>query len=162
MTADSATVLLVEDDPDDEELTLRALRRANLNNRVHVAHDGQQAIDYLFGTAEQTASTVPALIVLDLKLPRLGGLEILKRIRAHDRTRRVPVVILTSSSEDEDMINGYDFGANSYVCEPIQFDKFTTAVAQLGVYWLIINELVPPARDDTRADTIHLEPPPSR
>jgi two-component system response regulator len=152
MNADAASVLLVEDNRDDEELTLRALKRANLKNPVHVAHDGQEAIDYLFGTAEQASNAIPALIVLDLHLPRVGGLEILKRIRAHERTRRLPVVILTSSSEDEDMIQGYDSGANSYICKPIQFDKFTAAVAQLGVYWLIINEPAPAARGHTRAE----------
>jgi len=161
MNADAAAVLLVEDNPDDEELTLRALKRTNLRNPVHVAHDGQEAIDYLFGTAEQATNTLPALIVLDLHLPRVGGLEILKRIRAHERTRRVPVVILTSSSEDEDMINGYDFGANSYVCKPIQFDKFTTAVAQLGAYWLIINDPAPAASGHIRAENAQYEPTPS-
>lgn len=162
MNADAATVLLVEDNPDDEELTLRALEHTNLKNPVHVAHDGQEAIDYLFGTAEQATSTIPALIVLDLHLPRVGGLELLKRIRADERTRRVPVVILTSSREDEDMINGYEFGANSYVCKPIQFDKFTATVAQLGIYWLIINEPVPANHGPSRAENPHYEPTPSR
>ena len=151
MNPDAATVLLVEDNPDDEELTLGALERANLKNPVHVAHDGQEAIDYLFGTPGLATNALPALIVLDLHLPRVGGLEILRRIRAHERTRRVPVVILTSSSEDEDMIDGYDLGANSYVCKPVQFDKFTAAVAQLGVYWLIINEPAPAARGHNQA-----------
>jgi two-component system response regulator len=162
MNADAATVLLVEDNPDDEELTLRALKHTNLKNPVHVTHDGQEAIDYLFGTAEQATNTIPALIVLDLHLPRVGGLELLKRIRADERTRRVPVVILTSSREDEDMINGYDFGANSYVCKPIQFDKFTAAVAQLGIYWLIINEPVPADHGPIRAENPHYQPTPSR
>ena len=145
MNAGSPPVLLVEDNPDDAELTIRALKRANLKHPVHVADDGQEAIDYLFGTAEQAANGVPALIILDLQLPRVGGLEILKRIRAEERTRRLPVVILDSSNEKPDVINAYDLGANSYVCKPIQFDKFTTAVAQLGVYWLTINE-PPPSR----------------
>jgi len=145
VNAGSPPVLLVEDNPDDAELTIRALKRANLKHPVHVADDGQEAIDYLFGTAEQAANGVPALIILDLQLPRVGGLEILKRIRAEERTRRLPVVILDSSNEKPDVINAYDLGANSYVCKPIQFDKFTTAVAQLGVYWLTINE-PPPSR----------------
>ncbi|MGZ6692356.1 MAG: response regulator, partial [Solirubrobacteraceae bacterium] len=107
-----AAVLLVEDDRDDEELTLRGLERANLKNPVDVVRDGQQALDYLFGADGQAAKPVPAVVLLDLKLPRVGGLEVLKRIRAEERTRRLPVVILTSSSEDGDLMNGYDFGAN--------------------------------------------------
>jgi CheY-like chemotaxis protein len=146
------TVLLVEDDPDDEELTIRGLKRANLQNPIDVARDGQDAIDYLLGTEDQTAKPLPAVVLLDLKLPRVGGLEVLKRIRADERTRRLPVVILTSSSEDRDLINGYDLGANSYVCKPIQFDQFATAVAQLGIYWLMINEPPLSAEDDTHAD----------
>jgi two-component system, response regulator len=146
-------VLLVEDNRDDEELTLRGLERTNLKNPVDVVRDGQQALDYLFGTNGQAAKPVPAVVLLDLKLPRVGGLEVLKRIRAEERTHRVPVVILTSSSEDGDLMNGYDLGANSYVCKPIQFDEFANAIAQLGVYWLIINEPAPPAGDGTRADT---------
>ena len=156
-----AAVLLVEDNRDDEELTLRGLKRTNLKNPVDVVRDGQQALDYLFGTNGQAAKPVPAVVLLDLKLPRVGGLEVLKRIRAEERTRRVPVVILTSSSEDGDLINGYDFGANSYVCKPIQFDEFAAAIAQLGVYWLIINEPAPPAGDDPQADTGDHESPPA-
>jgi CheY-like chemotaxis protein len=139
MTKDAQTLLLVEDDPDDEELTIRGLKRANLLNPIDVARDGQEAIDYLFGTEEHRANPPPAVVLLDLKLPRVSGLEVLKRIHADQRTRRVPVVILTSSSEDGDVINGYDLGANSYVCKPIQFDRFATAVARLGVYWLMMN-----------------------
>jgi two-component system response regulator len=139
-----AALLLVEDNRDDEELTLRGLKRTNLKNPVDVVRDGQEALDYFFGTNGQAAKPVPAVVLLDLKLPRVGGLEVLRRIRAAERTRRVPVVILTSSSEDGDLINGYDLGANSYVCKPIQFDEFAAAIAQLGVYWLIINEPAPP------------------
>ena len=124
--------------PDDEELTIRAFERANLKNPVDVARDGHEALDYLFGTEEQPPKRVPAVVVLDLNLPEMDGLEVLKRIRAEERTRRVPVVILTSSSEDRDVIAGYDLGANSYVRKPIQFDQFATTVAQLGVYWLMI------------------------
>ena len=152
MNADSPRVLLVEDNPDDEELTLRALKRANLTNPIDVARDGQAALDYLFGSSQQAAKPIPVLIVLDLKLPRINGLDILKRIRGGDRTRRLPVVILTSSNEQGDVFNGYELGANSYVCKPVQFDDFTSAVAQLGVYWLMINEPVPAADNDCRAD----------
>ena len=152
MIKDAATVLLVEDDRDDEELTLRGLGGTRLNNPVEVARDGQEAVDYLFGTEEHAAKRVPAVVLLDLKLPRVGGLEVLRRIRAEERTRRVPVVILTSSNEDRDLIDGYDAGANSYVCKPIQFEEFANAIKQLGVYWLIINQQAPPAGDDTRAD----------
>ena len=152
MIKNAPTVLLVEDDCDDEELTTRELKRAHLTSPVEVAHDGQEAIDYLFGTEEEPAKPVPALVLLDLKLPRLGGLEILRRIRADEHTHRVPVVILTSSNEDADLISGYDLGANSYVCKPIQFDEFANAVKQLGVYWLIINQPAPPPSDGTRAD----------
>lgn len=153
------TALLVEDDPDDEELTIRGLKRTNLRNQVDVARDGQEALDYLFGNEDQAAKPVPVVVLLDLKLPRVGGFEVLKRIRAEERTRRVPVVILTSSSEDRDLINAYDFGANSYVCKPIQFDEFATAIAQLGVYWLTINEPAPAADDETRADKRDYESP---
>jgi len=150
MIDDLPPVLLVEDDADDEELTIRGLKRTNLRNPIHVAHDGQQAIDYLFGAEHQVAGPVPAVILLDLKLPRVDGFEILKRIRATDHTRRVPVVILTSSAEDRDLINGYDLGANSYVCKAIQFDEFATAIAQLGIYWLTINQPAPPVEHDVR------------
>ena len=156
------TVLLVEDDPDDEELTIRGLARANLRNPIHVARDGQDAVDYLLGTEEQPAKPLPALVVLDLKLPRVGGLEVLRRIRAEERTRRLPVVILTSSSEERDLIDGYDLGANSYVCKPIEFERFATAVAQLGVYWLTINAPPPPAANDTRAHAADSESLPLR
>jgi two-component system response regulator len=149
MIKDPPTVLLVEDNPDDEELTIRAFERANLKNPVDVARDGHEALDYLFGTEEQPPKRVPAVVVLDLNLPEMDGLEVLKRIRAEERTRRVPVVILTSSSEDRDVIAGYDLGANSYVRKPIQFDQFATTVAQLGVYWLMINEPAPTADHDT-------------
>lgn len=143
MINDLRPVLLVEDSRDDEELTIRGLQRENLQNPVNVVRDGQEALDYLFGTDEQAPGPVPAVVVLDVHLPRVNGLEVLRRIRAHERTRRQPVVILTSSHEDQDLIDGYDLGANSYVCKPIQFEQFATAVAQLGVYWLVINEQPP-------------------
>jgi CheY-like chemotaxis protein len=151
MTSDLRPVLLVEDNPDDEELTIRGLERANLQNPVKVARDGQDALDYLFGTDEQDPEPVPAVVVLDVHLPRVSGLEVLRRIRAHERTRRLPVVILTSSREDQDLTDGYDLGANSYVCKPIQFDQFATAVAQLGVYWVLINEQPPSSQTGTLA-----------
>jgi len=144
MITDAAAVLLVEDNPDDEELTLRGLRHANLKNPVDVTRDGQEALDYLFGNHDQAAKPVPVVVLLDLHLPRVDGFEVLKRIRAEERTRRVPVVILTSSSEDQDLINGYDLGANSYVRKPVRFEEFATAIAQLGVYWLLLNESPPP------------------
>jgi len=144
MTTDAAAILLVEDNPDDEELTLRGLRTTNLKNPVDVARDGQEALDYLFGKHDQAAKPVPVVVLLDLHLPRVDGFEVLKRIRAQERTHRVPVVILTSSSEDTDLINGYDLGANSYVRKPVKFEEFATAIAQLGVYWLLINAPPPP------------------
>ena len=147
MTADERTILLVEDNPDDEALTLRALRKANVMNRVVVAHDGVEALDYLLGAGPGPAGTpnaLPQLVLLDLKLPRVDGLEVLKRVRAHERTRLLPVVILTSSNEEEDRLAGYSLGANSYVRKPVDFGQFTEAVRQLGLYWLLLNQ--PPPR----------------
>ena len=140
------TILLVEDNPDDEELTLRALARNNIGNNVVVVRDGQDAIDWLEGTgayASRDASDVPALILLDLKLPKIDGLEVLRRLRATPRTAIVPVVILTSSKEDRDRANGYYFGANSYIQKPVDFSSFVDAVRQLGMYWLMLNEPPP-------------------
>lgn len=145
-------ILLVEDNPDDEQLTLGGLQRTNVTNPVDVVRDGQEALDYLFGTDRQPAKPMPAVVLLDLHLPRVGGLEVLRRIRAQERTRLTPVVILTSSSDDGDVANGYDLGANSYVCKPTQFERFTTAIAQLGVYWLIVNQPVPRSREEPHAD----------
>jgi len=153
MNDEPRNVLLVEDNPDDEELTLRELGRAKLKNPVDVARDGQEAIDYLFGSEKHAARPLPAVVLLDLKLPKVDGLEILRRIRAEKRTRRLPVVILTSSNDDTDLVDGYDAGANSYVCKPIQFDAFATAVAQLGAYWLILNEHAPPTDDYASTDS---------
>jgi two-component system response regulator len=137
-------ILLVEDNPDDEELTLRALSRNLIANEVIVAHDGQEALDFIFGHAAwegRDPADLPALILLDLNLPRVDGLSVLKQIRADERTRRAPVVILTSSSEQQDLIRGYDLGANSYVRKPVAFEEFVEAVRQLGLYWLVLNEL---------------------
>jgi CheY-like chemotaxis protein len=141
-------ILLVEDNPDDEALTLRALQKNNIKNDVVVAHDGVEALDYLFASgtyAGRDANRIPQVVLLDLKLPKVDGLEVLRRLRADERTRLLPVVILTSSNEEQDLINGYGLGANSYVRKPVDFNQFIEAVRQLGLYWLILNER-PPAR----------------
>jgi len=137
-------ILLVEDNPDDEALTLRAFGKSNIPNRVVVARDGVEALDYLFATgshAGREPSAMPQLVLLDLKLPRMDGLEVLRRIRSDDRTRLLPVVILTSSREQQDMLDGYGLGANSYVQKPVDFTQFLRAVEQLELYWLVLNEL---------------------
>ena len=142
------TILLVEDNANDEELTLRALRKSNIANEVFVARDGQEALDYLFGTGSRAGhgpATMPAVVLLDLKLPKLNGIDVLHRIRADPRTKLIPVVVLTSSSEDEDMVRSYQSGANSYVRKPIEFSAFANAVTQLGMYWVLINQ-IPPSR----------------
>jgi len=139
-------ILLVEDNPDDEALTLRALRKNNIGNDVMVARDGAEALDYLFGTgpyAGRDASDIPPVVLLDLKLPKVEGLEVLRRLRADERTKLLPVVILTSSNEEQDRLRGYDLGANSYVRKPVDFNQFIEAVRQLGLYWLILNERPP-------------------
>lgn len=139
-------ILLVEDNADDEALTLRSLRQNNIQNEVVVARDGVEALDFLFGTgkhADRDVRVLPQVVLLDLKLPRVDGLEVLKRIRADERTRLLPVVILTSSNEEQDLVNGYGLGANSYVRKPVDFGRFSEAVRQLGLYWLILNEPVP-------------------
>ncbi|WP_204140815.1 response regulator [Halomicronema sp. CCY15110] len=132
------SILLVEDNPDDEALTLRALRRNNLKNEIIVARNGQEALDVLSEIA-----VLPCVVLLDLKLPKIPGLEVLRRIRAHERWRVLPVVLLTSSKEERDIAEGYGLGANSYVCKPVDFQQFTTAVSQLGLYWAVINEPAP-------------------
>lgn len=137
------TILLVEDNPDDVELTMRAFRKNNIANKVVVARDGVEALDFLFcqGTyASRDNTDNPRLILLDLKLPKLDGLQVLARLRANDRTKLVPVVILTSSKEEQDLISGYKSGANSYVRKPVDFVHFVDAVRQIGLYWLLINE----------------------
>jgi two-component system, response regulator len=141
-----AVILLVEDNPKDEALTLRALKKANISNRVMVARDGVEAIDYLLGTAaDGSRNELPHLILLDLKLPKLDGHEVLRRIRGDERTRLLPVVILTTSVEDRDRLQGYRLGANSYVRKPVDFAQFAQAVVQLGLYWLVLNEEPPHA-----------------
>jgi two-component system response regulator len=142
-------ILLVEDNPDDEELTLRALKKNNIQNDVVIARDGVEALDYLFGTgayAGRDTSNVPSVTLLDLKLPKVDGLEVLKRLRADERTKFLPVVILTSSKEEQDLLNGYKFGANSYIRKPVDFAQFMEAVRNLGLYWLLLNESPPTER----------------
>ena len=139
-------ILLVEDSPDDEELTTRALRHAKIANEIVVARDGAEAVDFLFGEgthAGRDLSRMPAVILLDLKLPKLSGLDVLTRLRADPRTKLIPTVILTSSSEDEDMLKSYQSGANSYVRKPVDFSQFANAVSQLGIYWVLLNQPVP-------------------
>ncbi|MEJ2479383.1 MAG: response regulator [Acidihalobacter sp.] len=139
-------ILLVEDNPDDEELTLHALEKNRIGNEVVVARDGVQALDYLFcmgAWADRAPCDPPALVLLDLKLPKVDGLEVLQRIRANERTRLLPVVILTSSNEDEDRLRGYSLGANSYVRKPVDFDEFVRAAGQVGMYWLLLNQPAP-------------------
>jgi CheY-like chemotaxis protein len=145
---DNKIILLVEDNPDDEALTLRALKKNNISNQVVVARDGAEALDYLFGAGQYSgrdANLTPQVVLLDLKLPKVEGLEVLRRLRANESTKLLPVVILTSSNEEQDRINGYDSGANSYVRKPVDFNQFIEAVRQLGLYWLILNEQ-PPVR----------------
>jgi two-component system response regulator len=142
-------ILLVEDNPDDELLVMRALKKANVLNEVMVAHDGAEALDYLFGTgayAGRDVNDTPAVTLLDLKLPKIDGLGVLRRIRSDERLGRLPVVILTSSREQEDIVKSYELGANSYVRKPVEFNSFADAVRQLGLYWLVLNEPLPPQR----------------
>jgi two-component system, response regulator len=139
-------ILLVEDNPDDELLTLRALKKNGVLNEVVVAHDGVEALDYLFASGAHSGrdtGDLPQLILLDLKLPRVDGLEVLKRLRSDERTRLLPVVILTSSKEQQDMLDGYGLGANSYVRKPVNFEQFVRVVEQLKLYWLVLNEAPP-------------------
>lgn len=140
------TILLVEDNPNDEALTLRALRKNNIANEVVVARDGSEALAYLFARgpyAERNPEETPQLVLLDLNLPKMGGLEVLREIRAEARMKLLPVVILTSSKQDQDLIAGYGSGANSYVVKPVDFVEFSDAVRQLGLYWLVLNERPP-------------------
>ncbi|MGA2446540.1 MAG: response regulator [Opitutaceae bacterium] len=141
------TILLVEDNPDDAALTLRALKKHNVANEVVEAHDGVEALDYLFGTGAHAGRNIrqqPQVILLDLKLPKVDGLEVLRRVRNDPRTRLLPVVILTSSNEEKDRVNGYALGANSYIRKPVDFTQFAESVRQLGLYWLLLNEPPPP------------------
>src|SRR5580692_3268221 len=140
-------ILLVEDNPDDEALAVRALKKNNVVNEIAVARDGVEALEYLFAEgayADRDVTLVPQLVLLDLKLPKLDGLGVLRRMRADPRTKLLPVVLLTSSTEEEDLLNGYGYGANSYVRKPVDFDQFKEAIRQLSLYWLVLNE--PPPR----------------
>lgn len=145
MTQSQQVILLVEDNPRDEELTLLALERNHVGNEVVVVHDGVEALDYLFGTGAFTdpAPGLPNLVLLDLKLPKIGGLEVLERLRGDERTRRLPVVILTSSNEESDLLRGYDLHANSFIRKPVDFVQFNAAIGQLGLYWLVLNQASP-------------------
>jgi two-component system response regulator len=149
MIAKDETILLVEDNPDDVELTKRAFRKNNIANNLVIARDGIEALDYLFGQgayADRNIKDTPRLILLDLKLPKMDGLQVLERLRAEEATRLVPVVILTSSKEEQDLISGYKSGANSYVRKPVDFIEFVAAVRHIGLYWLLINEPPPESR----------------
>jgi len=144
---DDKKILLVEDNPDDEALTLRALKKHNIANQVVVVRNGAEALEWLFATgahADRAAAELPSVVLLDLKLPKVDGLKMLRRIRAHERTRLLPVVILTSSSEQKDLVESYSLGANGHVRKPVDFNQFSEAVRQLGLFWLILNE-PPPA-----------------
>lgn len=138
-------ILLVEDNPNDQELTIRAFKKNSITNEVDIAKNGQDAIDYLFhsGKYAEEKPELPQLVILDLKLPKISGLEVLQRIRADERTRVLPVVILTASVEDQDVINGYSLGANAYVQKPVDFDEFSEAVKKLGMFWLLLNRPCP-------------------
>lgn len=139
-------ILLVEDNPDDEALTLRALKKNNIGNELVIVRDGAEALDFLFGTgafAGRDPSQLPQVVLLDLKLPKIDGLEVLRRVRENPITQLLPVVILTSSKEEQDMITSYKLGANSYVRKPVDFNQFVMAVRQLGLYWLVLNEAPP-------------------
>ena len=139
-------ILLVEDNQDDEELTLMAFEQSGINNEVEVVRDGAEALDYLFGTgshAERDISNKPSVILLDLKLPKISGLEVLRRLRKDEQTQYLPIVVLSTSKEDRDIINSYKLGCNSYVRKPVDFNEFLTATQQLGLYWLSLNETLP-------------------
>jgi two-component system response regulator len=145
----SETILLIEDNPSDIALTKRALEKARIANRLVIAEDGQDALDYVFGTgahAGRNVSDAPILTLLDLKLPKIGGLEVLRRIRGDAKTRRMPVVILTTSNQEQDVAASYDLGVNSYIRKPVDFNQFAHAVEQLGLYWLVLNEPPPAAK----------------
>jgi len=148
-TTGNKTILLVEDSADDEKLMLRALKKKNVSNPVVIARDGVEALEYLFGTgayAGRDMEDLPSVVLLDLKLPKIDGLEVLKRVRAEPRTKRVPVVVLTSSKEEQDLVTSYDLGANSYIRKPVDFEKFVEVAGTLGLYWLLCNEPPPAPR----------------
>jgi CheY-like chemotaxis protein len=136
-------ILLVEDNPNDIELTLRALKKRNLANKVHVVKDGAEALEFIFGTgtyAEHNINHIPKVILLDLKLPKVDGLEVLRKVKSDERTKIIPVVVLTSSKEESDLVESYKLGANSYITKPVDFDKFAQTVSEMGLYWLLVNQ----------------------
>lgn len=142
-TINEVEILLVEDNPNDVELTLRALTKNNITNKVHVVKDGAEALEYIFATGNYTKRNVedhPKVILLDLKLPKVDGLEVLRRIKSDERTKVIPVVVLTSSKEERDLVESYKLGANSYITKPVDFDAFVKAVSELGLYWLLLNQ----------------------
>lgn len=146
MTGEPVEILLVEDNPNDAELTLRSLKKNNVSNRIHVVRDGAEALDFLFGKGAYTGRSLrdgPKVILLDLKLPKVDGLEVLRQIKHDVQARKVPVVILTSSKEERDIVESYQLGVNSYIVKPVDFAQFTDAVRQLGLYWMLLNQ--PPA-----------------
>ena len=150
MASPERVILLVEDSPNDAALILRGLKKGGISNEIHQVQDGVEALEYLLGTESRSRRPqkgLPAIVLLDLKMPRMGGLEVLQRLRADERTKRLPVVILTSSKEERDVLDGYDMGANSYIQKPVDFIKFAKAVEQLGLYWLVLNE-PPPSRKE--------------
>ena len=143
MTANGVELLLVEDNARDVDMTLRALKKRNLANQVHVVKDGAEALDFLFATGAYAArdmNHVPKVVLLDLKLPKVSGLEVLKKIKGDERTRTIPVVVLTSSQEEKDMVESYRLGVNSYIVKPVDFDKFVESVGEIGLYWLLVNK----------------------
>lgn len=143
MVVNSIEILLVEDNPNDVELALHALKKNNIANSIHVVRDGAEALDFLFGTGANAGNAInyrPKVILLDLKLPKVDGMEVLKRIKSDERTRMIPVVVLTSSREERDIVESYKLGVNSYITKPVDFEQFTEAVRQLGLYWLLLNQ----------------------
>ena len=143
MTVNERMILLVEDDPDHEALTIRALKKANIANNIRVAHDGEEALNMLFGKGADALPFLPQVILLDLKLPKIDGLEVLRHIRETESTRMLPVVVLTSSDEESDVMRSYKLGVNSYIRKPVNFTDFAEATRQLGMYWLVLNETPP-------------------
>jgi len=144
---DNVEILLVEDNPADVELTMHALRHNNLANRIHVARDGEEALDFLFCRgphSKRSFDNPPRMVLLDLKLPKVDGLEVLRQLKGDSRTKAIPVVILTSSKEDRDMVSGYRFGVNSYIQKPVDFSAFRDTIKQLGLYWMVVNQPPPP------------------
>jgi two-component system response regulator len=146
MIAEAIEVLLVEDNPSDQELTLRLLRKEGLANRIQVANDGEEALDFIFcrnGHGQRSFDNPPRLVLLDLKLPKVDGMEVLRQIKRDPRTAAIPVVVLTSSAEEKDLIEGYHLGVNSYIQKPVDFDRFRDTIRQVGLYWLVVNRPAP-------------------